>query len=74
MAAVCREAEGTEPAVPDVGGAGLDASMAEAVAAFQRELIETALARARGNWAEAARLLKLDRGNLHRLAKRLGVK
>ncbi|WP_460026840.1 nitric oxide reductase transcriptional regulator NorR [Methyloparacoccus murrellii] len=68
------EGLGTEPAVPDVGGAGLDASMAEAVAAFQRELIETALARARGNWAEAARLLKLDRGNLHRLAKRLGVK
>ena len=45
---------------------------------LKREIAELDAAgaegRARGNWAEAARLLKLDRGNLHRLAKRLGVK
>ncbi|MCB9740740.1 MAG: nitric oxide reductase transcriptional regulator NorR [Deltaproteobacteria bacterium] len=45
----------------------------EATDAFQRRVIEAALAAAGGNWAEAARRLGLDRGNLHRLGRRLGV-
>ncbi|MCA9676675.1 MAG: nitric oxide reductase transcriptional regulator NorR [Kofleriaceae bacterium] len=44
-----------------------------AVDDFQRERIREALAAADGNWAEAARRLGLDRGNLHRLARRLGM-
>ncbi len=43
------------------------------VDAFKRQQISAALARADGVWAEAARALGLDRGNLHRLAQRLGL-
>ncbi|MCM2131350.1 nitric oxide reductase transcriptional regulator NorR [Larsenimonas rhizosphaerae] len=46
----------------------------EAVDAFQRQHIQTTLEVAEGNWAETARLLGVDRGNLHRLASRLGLK
>lgn len=49
-------------------------SMAEAVAEFQRGLIRDRLDTCSGNWAETARSLGLDRGNLHRLARRLGLK
>ncbi|GFE79955.1 anaerobic nitric oxide reductase transcriptional regulator [Steroidobacter agaridevorans] len=48
-------------------------TLAQASAKFQRGLIERALAAQQGNWAAAARDLGLDRGNLRRLAKRLGV-
>jgi anaerobic nitric oxide reductase transcription regulator len=48
-------------------------NLAQASAKFQRALIERALAAQQGNWAAAARDLGLDRGNLRRLAKRLGV-
>ena len=44
-----------------------------AVDAFKRHRIEEALARHRGNIAASARALGLDRANLVRLAKRLGV-
>lgn len=37
----------------------------------ERELIDQALARSDGNVAEAARLLRTDRANLHRRMKRL---
>ncbi|WP_444941627.1 nitric oxide reductase transcriptional regulator NorR [Microbulbifer sp. ZKSA004] len=40
---------------------------------YQRELIGRALAETDGNWSKAAKLLSVDRGNLVRLAKRLGV-
>ncbi len=40
---------------------------------FQRQLILQALQQSNGNWAGAARALKLDRANLVRLAKRLGI-
>jgi anaerobic nitric oxide reductase transcription regulator len=46
----------------------------DAVADHQRELIRVAVARNDGNWSAAARDLGLDRGNLHHLAKRLGIK
>ena len=42
--------------------------------AFTRAHIEAAVAGAGGNWAEAARTLGMHRGNLHRLATRLGLK
>lgn len=45
----------------------------DAVDAFQRRLIEEALTRNAGNRAAAARELGLDRGNLHRLLKRLDL-
>ena len=46
----------------------------EACDAFKRRRIEAAVAASGGNWASAARLLGLDRGNLHRTAHRLGLK
>jgi anaerobic nitric oxide reductase transcription regulator len=44
------------------------------VDAFTRRLITRTVAECRGNWAEAARRLDLQRGNLHRLATRLGLR
>lgn len=65
-------------APPEATGAQLarvpDHSLATAVADFQRGLLTAHLAEAGGNWAEAARRLGVDRGNLHRLARRLGIK
>ncbi|MFT3718399.1 nitric oxide reductase transcriptional regulator NorR [Pseudorhodoferax sp.] len=45
----------------------------ERVAAFERQAIGEALAAHGGNWAAAARTLGLDRANLVRLARRLGL-
>ncbi|MDX2127164.1 MAG: nitric oxide reductase transcriptional regulator NorR, partial [Aeromonas hydrophila] len=58
------------PMTPLPGGLGLRA----ATDAFQLALIEQTLAAHDGNWAATARALELDGGNLHRLAKRLGLK
>jgi anaerobic nitric oxide reductase transcription regulator len=46
----------------------------EEVDAFTRRLLETTIAESGNNWAEAARRLGLQRGNLHRLAARLGLR
>lgn len=40
----------------------------------QQEAIQQALTAAGGNWAQAAKALGLDASNLHKLAKRLGMK
>ncbi|WP_444946922.1 helix-turn-helix domain-containing protein [Microbulbifer sp. VTAC004] len=40
---------------------------------YQRDLIKHTLTNCDGNWSRAAKLLSMDRGNLVRLAKRLGV-
>jgi anaerobic nitric oxide reductase transcription regulator len=45
-----------------------------AVTAFERTVVLDALARHNQNWAAVARELGLDRANLNRLAKRLGLK
>lgn len=45
-----------------------------ATAAFQRRTILSALQACDGNWAAAARLLEMDRANLNRLGKRLGIR
>lgn len=44
------------------------------VAQFERALVIGALARHGHNWAAASRALNLDPANLHRLARRLGLK
>ncbi len=41
---------------------------------YQRQIIISTLDANTGNWAACARQLQLDVGNLHRLAKRLGMK
>jgi len=46
----------------------------EAVEQFQRQQIGAALEQHQHNWAAAARALGMDRANLHRLAKRLGLR
>ncbi|WP_285276102.1 nitric oxide reductase transcriptional regulator NorR [Halopseudomonas bauzanensis] len=45
----------------------------QAVDAYQRQLIETVLSRNQGNLSATARHLQIDRGNLHRLTRRLGL-
>lgn len=55
------------PAVPPVG------DLREAVARFERQQIRASLERHQGNWASAARELGVDRANLRRLARRLGL-
>ncbi|WP_268796828.1 nitric oxide reductase transcriptional regulator NorR [Pseudomonas huanghezhanensis] len=58
-------------AVPQVpSGQGLK----ETVDAFQALLIGQALERHQGKWADVARELNVDRANLSRLAKRLGIR
>lgn len=40
----------------------------------QRQAVQNALIQTHDNWAQAARLLQLDSSNLHKLAKKLGLK
>ncbi len=49
-------------------------SMREAVENYQRELIKNALIQNNGVWSRAARALGMDRGNLHKLGVKLGLK
>lgn len=51
-----------------------DTGLKEATDIFQKSVIIEALNNNQGNWAATARQLALDSGNLHRLAKRLGIK
>ena len=51
----------------------LSKGLRESTEDYQRQLITHALTEAQFNWAKAARLLKTDRANLTRLAKRLGL-
>ena len=63
------------PARPSVQPQSLSATpLKSATEAFQRAHIEAAVQAHGGNWSAAARSLGLDRGNLHRLARRLGLK
>ena len=52
----------------------LGEGLKEAVDAYQKTLITDALARHQGKWAVVARELNLDRANLARLGKRLGIR
>ncbi|MEZ6002729.1 MAG: nitric oxide reductase transcriptional regulator NorR [Planctomycetota bacterium] len=51
-----------------------DLPLHDAIEAFKKERILRAVQRNDGNWAAAARDLGLQRGNLHHLARRLGLK
>lgn len=46
----------------------------DALEACQHQCITEAIAITQGNWAEAARHLSLDPSNLHKMARRLGIK
>lgn len=64
-------------AAADDGGALptplLSRSLSDALDDYERSLIVSAIAKATGNVAEAARILQTDRGNLYRRLKRLGI-
>lgn len=49
-------------------------TLGDAVEAFKRQLIAKRVEEAGGNWSAAARSLGVHRGNLHHLARRLGMK
>ena len=61
-------------ALSQIAGCAALPSMKMALDHCQREMIRAALERSRDNWAEAARLLYIDPSNLHKLARRLGMK
>ena len=64
-----------QPAPPMATQAQEESSgLREAVEQFQRQLILSSLEQHQGSWSQAARQLQLDRANLSRLAKRLGIK
>ncbi|WP_448546604.1 nitric oxide reductase transcriptional regulator NorR [Thalassotalea fusca] len=50
-----------------------DTGLKVATESYQRQMIRQALQTSNGNWAAASRILKMDRANLARLAKRLDV-
>ncbi len=60
-----------EPAAAGRGERPSPRRLRDAVDDFTRSLIQAMVAECGGNWAEAARRLGLQRGNLHRLAARL---
>jgi anaerobic nitric oxide reductase transcription regulator len=47
--------------------------MRELVELYQKELIQHALQQSNGIWAQAAEFLQMDRGNLYRMGKKLGI-
>jgi anaerobic nitric oxide reductase transcription regulator len=67
------EQDSPEPAARAIAGRP-EPPLRDRVDAFQRSEIRAALDAAAGNWAQAARSLGLHRGNLHRLAARLGLR
>ncbi|MBK8167802.1 MAG: hypothetical protein IPK64_17800 [bacterium] len=54
--------------------AGRPVPLRDQVTAFKRVRIRAAVERNGGNWAAAARELGPQRGNLHNLARRLGLR
>lgn len=89
LRAAVRAAEGPsdDTVVIDVEHLGLDSAppaqpkpevstrpLRERVDAFTRTVIASTIAECENNWAEAARRLGVQRGNLHRLAGRLGLR
>ncbi|MCE0461321.1 nitric oxide reductase transcriptional regulator NorR [Pseudomonas uvaldensis] len=59
---------------PAQDGGPVAGDLREAVDDFQRKMIGASLERHQHNWASAARELGLDRANLGRMARRLGLK
>jgi anaerobic nitric oxide reductase transcription regulator len=73
LGAVRPAAAASQPATsaPEAAASG---SLRELVQEFQRHAIEASVARNGGNWAASARELGMHRGNLHHLARRLGLR
>ena len=65
---------GAAAAGGDAQAGGGGATLADSLAACERRLVGEALDAAGGNVAEAARRLGLDRANLHRRLRRLGLR
>lgn len=59
--------------VPEVPAPAFQ-SLSDAVDDCQRQKVRQALSLSGDNWASAARMLGLDSSNLHKLARRLGLK
>ena len=67
--------EASESVIIEEGEVEVEAlSFTEAVKEHKRLLISNAVKKSNGNWSKAAKRLQMDRGNLHRLAQRLGLK
>jgi len=64
----------TAPAVAQETPVIANENLREATDAFQRQMITRALDQNGRRWAACARALEMDVANLHRLAKRLGLK
>jgi anaerobic nitric oxide reductase transcription regulator len=64
----------TAPRPPDEAIPATLMPLRDAVDATQRRLVRAALDACGGNWADAARRLDVDPSNLHKLARRLGLK
>ncbi|MFG0316491.1 MAG: nitric oxide reductase transcriptional regulator NorR [Planctomycetota bacterium JB042] len=62
------------PPLPAAGAEDGEPTYRDALDAFARRLVRGRVERAGGNWSAAARSLGMERGNLHRLAVRLGLK
>lgn len=78
-AVLCETAIQMDQPVPDKTAdeqtiAVLDGSLKTTVDDFQRRLLTQQLADHRNNWTTTARTLGIDASNLHKLAKRLGMK
>lgn len=64
----------TAPAVAQAVPEIANENLREATETFQRQMITRALEQNNRSWAACARALEMDVANLHRLAKRLGLK
>lgn len=61
--------------IPDtIGNIPMQGSYNDILDQFQRQLITSTIQQTENNWSRAAKELQMDRSNLHRLAKRLGIK
>jgi anaerobic nitric oxide reductase transcription regulator len=68
------DTSGENPLAKHGDAAIRDMSLKDAMDAFKREYLNRTVSACDGNWAEAARRLRVDRANLYRLANRLGLK
>ncbi|WP_248803262.1 nitric oxide reductase transcriptional regulator NorR [Pseudomonas sp. MWU13-2100] len=67
-------AQASQEQVPAPAELETGVDLRQATQTYQRQLISACLERHQHNWASAARELGLDRANLGRMAKRLGLK
>ncbi len=63
-----------EPVITQLLPEQIDKDLRRATDDFQRQLIAQVLEQQHYNWSASARALEIDVANLHRLAKRLGLK